>query len=54
MANTERESIIELKDGRTLFKTHKGFKSWVEDKKGEVTEVTEAYWNQCKVNRKKK
>ena len=54
MANLEKESIIELKDGRVLYKTHNGFKHWVTDKKGIETEVTEAYWNQCKVNRKKR
>ena len=54
MKNTQRESVIKLKDGRTIFKTHNGFKSWVEDQKGNVTEVTEQYWNQVKVNRLKK
>lgn len=53
MENTQRESVIKLKDGRTIFKTHNGFKSWVEDQKGNVTEVTEQYWNQVKVNRLK-
>jgi hypothetical protein len=52
MANQERESIIKLKDGRTIFKTHNGFKWWVESRKGEITEVTEAYYNQAKRNRK--
>jgi len=48
----EREQIVELKDGRTIFKTHNGFKSFVESKKGEVTEVTEEYYNQAKSKRK--
>ena len=48
-----REQVIVLKDGRTIFKTHNGFKSFVESKKGEVTEVTSEYYNQVKVNRKK-
>jgi hypothetical protein len=48
-----REQIIELKDGRTIFKTNNGFKSFVQSKKGEVTEVTNEYYNQVKINRKK-
>lgn len=47
-----REQVIELKDGRTIFKTHNGIKSFVQDKKGDVTEVTEQYYNQAKSNRK--
>ena len=49
-----REQVIELKDGRTIFKTHNGFKSFVESKKGEVTEVTNEYYNKVKKNKKKK
>lgn len=48
-----RESIIKLKDGRTLYKTHNGFKYWVESKKGESTEVTEKYFRTIKHNAKK-
>jgi len=48
-----QEQIIELKDGRKLFKTHNGFKSFVQTKKGEVTEVTGEYYNQVKKNKKK-
>lgn len=47
-----REQVLELKDGRTIFKTHNGFKSFVQSKKGEVTEVTAEYYNQVKKNRK--
>ena len=47
------EQLIELKDGRKIFKTHNGFKSFVQDKKGEVTEVTNEYYNQDKKNKKK-
>lgn len=53
MAKEERESIVPLKDGRTLFKTHNGFKYFVESKNKEVTEVTEDYWNKAKNLRKK-
>ena len=48
----DREQVIELKDGRTIFKTHNGFKSYAESKKGEVTEVTDEYYNQVKKNKK--
>ena len=46
-----KEQIIFLKDGRTIFKTHNGFKSFVETKKGEITEVTGLYYQQAKKNR---
>lgn len=46
-----REQVIELKDGRTLFKTHNGFKSFVEDKKGNITPVTSRYYLTSKKNR---
>jgi len=39
-----REQIHNLKDGRTVFKTHNGFKCFLEDKKGKVIPVTEAYY----------
>lgn len=45
---TEIEQEILLKDGRTIFKTHNGFKSFVKDKKGNVTEVSDAYYEACK------
>lgn len=48
-----REQLIELKDGRVIFKTDNGFKSFVQSKKGEVTEVTNEYYNQVKINKKK-
>lgn len=43
-----REQIIVLKDGRTIFKTHNGFKSFVQDKKGNITETTNEYYKQVK------
>ena len=49
-----KEQIIELKDGRTIFKTHNGFKSFVQTKKGEITEVTYEYYNKVKKNKKVK
>ena len=49
---SEREQVLHLKDGRVIFKTHNGFNFFVESKKGEVLEVTEAYFNQAKNNRK--
>lgn len=45
---TQREQIIELKDGRTLFKTSNGFKSFMENKKGEVIPVTKEYYSRSK------
>ena len=41
------EQVLELKDGRTLFKTHNGFKAFVK-KKDEVTAITHAYYNKSK------
>lgn len=49
----EKEQFIELKDGRTLFKTHNGFKFWVRDKNGNETVVTEAYFKNALKHRKK-
>jgi len=46
--NQEKEQILVLKDGRTIFKTHNGFKQFVETKKGEVTEITSEYYDQVK------
>lgn len=45
-----KERILKLKDGLTIFKTHNGFKSFVESKSGEVTEVTNEYYNSVKQN----
>ncbi len=45
------EQIIELKDGRTIFKTHNGFKSFVKGKKGEVLPITDEYYKQVKHNK---
>jgi hypothetical protein len=46
------EQVIHLKDGRKIFKTHNGFKSFCESKNGEIIEVTDAYYNQAKKHRK--
>ena len=43
-----REQIQPLKDGRTLFKTHNGFRCFVEDKKGKVTPITNEYYSKTK------
>lgn len=48
--NTTKEQIIVLKDGRTIFKTHNGFKSFVQTAKGEVTEITSEYYDVAKRN----
>lgn len=47
------EQIKELKDGRTIWKTHNGFKCWLRDKKGKVTEVTQEYYNNAKKHEKR-
>jgi hypothetical protein len=44
------EQVKELKDGRLIWKTHNGFKFWLKDKKGKITEVTEEYYNKAKVH----
>ena len=43
-----REQEIKLKDGRTIFKTHNGFKYFMEDKKGKILPVTEEYYTKAK------
>lgn len=42
------EQVIQLKDGREIYKTHNGFKSFVKSKKGAVTEVSDEYYTQAK------
>ena len=44
-----REQIINLKDGRTIFKTHNGFKCWLDDSK-EVISITQTYYIKVKIN----
>jgi hypothetical protein len=39
-----REQVLTLKDGRTIFKTHNGFRAFVENKKGVVSPVTQEYY----------
>jgi hypothetical protein len=39
-----REQKHLLKDERTIFKTHNGFKCFVESKKGEITPITQEYY----------
>jgi len=52
MANKEKEQIVKLKDGRTIFKTHNGFKYFVTTKK-ETIEVSESYYKQALKNKVK-
>ena len=49
----DREQVKELKDGRIIWKTHNGFKCWLQDKKGKVTEVTAEYYASAKKHEKK-
>ena len=51
--STEIEQEVLLKDGRTIYKTHNGFKSFVKTSKGEVTEVDSSYYKQALRNVKK-
>lgn len=46
---TDIEQRLELKDGRVIYKTHNGFKSWLLAK-GVVTPITDKYYNQVKVH----
>lgn len=49
----EVEQLVELKDGRKIFKTNNGFTCWIEDKNGIVTEVTNEYYKKTIKNRTK-
>lgn len=42
------EQEIALKDGRTIYKTHNGFQSWVKNAKGEATKVSDDYYKNAK------
>ena len=42
-----KEQIFLLKDGRTIFKTHNGFKCFVESKKGVVESITSEYFSKA-------
>ena len=42
------EQELKLKDGRVIFKTHNGFRSFVKDQKGKTTRVTQVYYNKVK------
>jgi hypothetical protein len=48
--SNKRQQELELKDGRKLFRTHNGFKSFVEDKKGNITQVSTDYYIKSKKN----
>jgi hypothetical protein len=50
MTDTERTSEHKLKDGRTIYRTHNGFRFFLEDKKGKSTQVSESYYNIVKKN----
>jgi hypothetical protein len=44
-----REQVMNLKDGRTIFKTHNGFRNFVISKSGKsTTKVTEEYYSKAK------
>ena len=43
-----KEQIIKLKDGRTIYKTHNGFKCWLEDKNYKKLPITQEYYLKVK------
>jgi len=45
------EQIFVLKDGRTIFKTHNGFKAWMTDTKGVTIPTTLEYYTKLKFNK---
>lgn len=46
-----REQVIKLKDGRTIFKTHNGFRCFMESKKGVVIPIADEYYKKVKFNK---
>lgn len=46
-----KEQIVKLKDGRTIYKTHNGFRCFIEDKKGKVVPITDEYYKKVKFNK---
>jgi hypothetical protein len=44
----KRQQELELKDGRKLFRTHNGFKSFLEEKDGTIIPVSTEYYIKCK------
>ena len=44
----QKEQHLKLKDGREIWKTHNGFKSFVKSQKGVVSEVTADYYKSVK------
>jgi hypothetical protein len=46
---SSREQVVKLKDDRTVYKTHNGFRAFVESK-GVSTTITHAYYNKAKRN----
>jgi len=52
MDNSKRvEQVIELKDGRVIYKTDNGFTSWVKTAKGESSKVSHGYYLNAKKHR---
>lgn len=43
-----KEQVVTLKDGRSIHKTHNGFRCFVTSKKGETTPVTDEYYAKAK------
>lgn len=51
--NAEIEQKLELKDGRTIYKTHNGFRSFLLEAGSDTPlPITDKYYNQVKVHAK--
>lgn len=50
-ARLVKTSEFKLKDGRTIFRTHNGFKYWVTHENSPTQEVTEEYYFKAKKNK---
>lgn len=48
MKSIKKTSDHKLKDGRSIYRTHNGFRFFVVSKKGISTQVTEEYYFKCK------
>lgn len=44
---TKPENTKELKDGRKAFTTNNGFRKFIIDQKGGITQVTDQYYNKA-------
>ena len=45
--SNNKEQIVNLKDGRTIYKTDNGFTSWVTDARGYSQKITDEYYKKA-------